>query len=430
MNSSLRASTLALVFLRGVSLVLTLAVSVLLARVLGPEPFGHYVFVTATLALLAIPAFCGWPNLIVRNTARFHLDQDWGRIRGLLRTASGWVLSVALGLAILFLALRRSVPADPEAGLFLLGLPLLLLIGLTNVTSATLRGLHLPLRAQTPALLVQPLMQALLLAALVLAAGLTPGTAVVSMVASWAIALLCARAFWLGAARPHPAPVRLEPGKWLRELPPFAALSFATLVSAQLAVVLLGWLSDPASAALFRVADRAALFVAMPLQVVNLVFAPLFVRAHREGDSARLQIISDTMVRWSLLGALPGALLLFIFAEPVLRWVYGADYVAATPALRLLVLGQSVNVAMGSVALLLNMTGLERRTLAGFVTGLLVNGVLCLLLIPSHGLVGAAIATAAGVVSWNLLLALQVRRLLNVRIGPLRAVLSSRWPMS
>jgi len=59
---------------------------------------------------------------------------------------------------------------------------------------------------------------------------------------------------------------------------------------------------------------------------------------------------------------------------------------------------------MGSVGALLNMTGHERDTLRGVAIAAVANVVLGLALIPLFGLEGAALATAATLIIWNLLL--------------------------
>ncbi len=424
MNLELRTSTLLLALAKGGSLALTLGVSVLLARTLGPDAYGTYVFVTATLMLAAIPAFCGWPNLVVRHTARYQVEERWALIAGLLRTATLWVLGVG-GLITLGFLWLPGVPADdPALGRLLrLGVALVILVGLVKVTSAGLRGLHQPLRAQLPEMLVQPLAQVLLLLALTAASALTASTAVVSLVASFALAAAVTRvSWWRSEVRRAGGEHATDTRNWFREWPLFAAVSFTSLVSAQVAIVVLGWLADPAAVALLRVGERAAQLVAVPLLVVNLVLAPVIARAHRLGDRAALQATSDSAIRWSLLAALPLALLLLLFGEPVLGWLFGADYAAAAVPMGILVVAQVVNVLMGSVAMLLNMSGNQRHTLLGFLVGLAVNLGGCFLLIPRLGMTGAALAVAAATITWNLMLAVKVRRLLDLDVGPWRAL--------
>ena len=69
---------------------------------------------------------------------------------------------------------------------------------------------------------------------------------------------------------------------------------------------------------------------------------------------------------------------------------------------------------MGSVLLLLTMTGHEQDALVGVAAGALVNLSCSLALIPRLGLMGAAAASTLGLVTWNLILAWRVRHRLGL----------------
>lgn len=67
-------------------------------------------------------------------------------------------------------------------------------------------------------------------------------------------------------------------------------------------------------------------------------------------------------------------------------------------------LAQLFKAAMGCSAARLNMSGHERDFTMSCAAGLVVQTVLAALFIPSLGLLGAALASAAGVAATNLLL--------------------------
>ena len=90
------------------------------------------------------------------------------------------------------------------------------------------------------------------------------------------------------------------------------------------------------------------------------------------------------------------------FPEPILR-LFGPDFVTGAPLLRLLSIGQFINVATGSVGYLLMMTGHERTLRLNITLATAVNLWLCLWLIPKMGPFGAAIATAVPLALMNLL---------------------------
>jgi O-antigen/teichoic acid export membrane protein len=73
-----------------------------------------------------------------------------------------------------------------------------------------------------------------------------------------------------------------------------------------------------------------------------------------------------------------------------------------------------INAGMGSVGLILNMTGNEKDTLKGHIIAALVNIILNLVLIPYFGINGAAWATAVSMICWNLILGLLVFKRLGI----------------
>ncbi len=76
--------------------------------------------------------------------------------------------------------------------------------------------------------------------------------------------------------------------------------------------------------------------------------------------------------------------------------------------------GQFVNVAAGSVGLILIMTGHEDDTFKGLVVATIANVILNALLIPIWGLEGAAAANAVSMIIWNILLGIRVHRRLGI----------------
>lgn len=110
--------------------------------------------------------------------------------------------------------------------------------------------------------------------------------------------------------------------------------------------------------------------------------------------------------------AAPAVIVMFAAAERVMG-IFGSDFVAGAWPLRLLLLGVLVNVSTGAMGELLVMTGNEKLTRDLNVMGALSIVVLCLLLIPPYGDVGAAIAVGAGYTFLNLVMALMVKRRLG-----------------
>ena len=79
----------------------SLLTAVVLARVLGPEQYGIYSYVLAIVSILAIPAMFGLPSLVVRETAKAEVKQEWGKMRGLWFWANSLTDSLSIIIALI-----------------------------------------------------------------------------------------------------------------------------------------------------------------------------------------------------------------------------------------------------------------------------------------------------------------------------------------
>ena len=109
------------------------------------------------------------------------------------------------------------------------------------------------------------------------------------------------------------------------------------------------------------------------------------------------------------------AVILVIFGKYLIHMLFGVDFEPAYYPMLILVGGQLINCVAGSVGMVLNMTGHEVQALRGSTLCGLFNIVACALLIPRWGAMGAATASAASLVLWNLLMLYLVKRTVGMR---------------
>jgi O-antigen/teichoic acid export membrane protein len=407
--------------LKLLSLPLTLAASVLLARGLGPEGFGQYAFVMAAITLLALPIGTGPGQLVTREVAKYQHSGAWDLFRGLTRRAHQWALlgSVIIATNIAVVSYFQSTwEVQDRWSLLVIASPLLPLLALNVIRTSILRGLRCVIKAQLPDLVVRPSFHLIIAAGLLLGGCLNPATALVSHIVAAGLAFLLG-AWLLRKARPAPLD-KIAPSyqtkEWGSALPPFIMLALVSTFNAEIGVLALGWLGTNVEVGALRVAQSGAIFVALPLAIVNLVIGPYITRAHRDDDWNRLQQLSKQSTRAALVVALPIALPMIFLGGPIINLIFGEAYRAvATWPLIILAIGQLFNVACGSVGLFLVMAGYERDTLNGQIIALVVNAVASVILIPPFGAVGAASAVALGVVTWNAVLAFRFLQRLGFR---------------
>jgi len=170
------------------------------------------------------------------------------------------------------------------------------------------------------------------------------------------------------------------------------------------------WMTD-ADVAHYRAAFRLAALLTFTQFAVNALGAPTFGALYAAGDLKGLRETVHRIGWMNTAVVLPGALFLWLFG-PWLLSFWGPTFVsqAAISALGILAVGQALNALAGPVMYLLNMTGGER-------VGLLILGVsaVCQLTagfiwIPEYDLVGAALSAAFGIVIWNVVALIWIRK--------------------
>lgn len=164
---------------------------------------------------------------------------------------------------------------------------------------------------------------------------------------------------------------------------------------------------------LFTVPYRIASMITVVLVVVNTVSGPKFSFLFWNKSREELQRFTNYSVSLATLVAVVPVTFLLILSPQILS-IFGNEYTEQSMILRLLVLGQFINVISGSNGLLLNMSGHEkiiRNILWVSITFLSLTGVFFTL---NFGGLGAAIAFLITQFVWNILAIYYAKKKLNV----------------
>ena len=396
--------------LRIVSTGLTFATSLVLTHLLGTKGYGTYATALEWLTFLTVPTALGMDRFMVREVAIFRAQGKWDKLRGFLRWGNLAVLTSSLvvaGVGALFVTYTIRDRDTLRLSLYLI-LAALPLMSLTTLRQAAMRGFDHIVGGQWPELVLRPL---LIITLSVSAWVLLPRFSV-QFSTPWAVGALCTAtliAFSVGAyllarvLRNAPVAVSSYERSWFKTALPFMLISGMYVLNARTSILMLSALGTQTDVGLYQIASRGADFIAMVLLAVNTAFAPLLARLYAQNKQQQLEHAVARSTRTITLVSLPIALA-FIFLGGVFLSLYPSDFSAARTTLTILSIGQLINAATGTVAMLLNMTGHERDTALVVGMSAVANIALNLLLIPRLGLEGAAIATALGTLAWNVLL--------------------------
>jgi O-antigen/teichoic acid export membrane protein len=378
----------------------------LLARSLGADALGAYSYSLSWATLLAIPALLGTDQLLVREIAASQARKEWSLLRGLLRRANGAVLLtslvLALGAAAAAAVLSRN--SQPEmTHTFWMALPFIPLIALTRVRQSAMQGLHRVVLGAIPEQLLQPgLFLAFLLTVDLLGARLSPEAAMAANIGATAAAFLVGARLLTRAVPPEAAraaPVYRD-RDWLVSALPLMFLTGASALFGQADTLILGAVRGSSAVGAYTIAHKASEMAAVFLNAQIASLASSAASLYTLGDRKRLQSVITRMTRATLLVSAPIGIGLIVFGKLFLS-MYGHSFVAASPALTILSVGQLANVAMGCVGLLLVVTGNERDVAASLGAGAAANVALSFLLAPRWGAEGVAVAYAVGMIIWN-----------------------------
>ena len=394
--------------LKTLGLVFSFVTAIVLARLLKATGYGVYAYAVSWATLLYVPGMLGLDILLVRNVASYGATADFARLRGLLAAAymAGGIASVVIALAAGVGLAWFGVTPDALPAV-LLAMLLVPLMSITRISAAALRGLHRVVAGQLPEFGLRPPLLLGLLAAfsILLGSSFGPVAAVAAFVLAAAIAAVVGvwqlrRHAWPSISGAH---ARYEIRQWAVSALPLLLIGGLGVVNTQTDIVLLGILRGPADAGIYRVASRGAEFIEFVLLAVNAPLAPMIARVYTRGEAARLQTLITSSARVITVLSVPLAVSLIVFGNAYLA-LFGSEFTDGRAALAILSVAQMVNALFGSVGIVLTITGHERDSLRGLLAAGVVNVGLNLLLIPSLGTVGAAIATGSSIVVWNVLL--------------------------
>jgi O-antigen/teichoic acid export membrane protein len=379
---SLGRATCILLFARAMSYFLALVNSILLARLLGVERLGVYAYAMGLAGLFALLPNLGINPVITRTIARD--PEQEGRILQVgLRAQS--LLATVVACAIPAFALL--LPSQPiPVGYVVLAAVQMSLGTLSWPYLAVLGG-----RAQFERVALVELTSALIGTTFLWAAILFEASvlaALVAQVLAAGTAVLMTRTV-TRPIKPSGPEAFLPVIGLLRQAAPFGASAVVQSLYTRLDVLFLGQMASHRALGLYNVAYKAPnLLVCLGSTVAGPLFPLLAQTARTENPLAFQRAVRALAVAGPAL-----ALALSGFAAPILRLLYGAEYVAAAPILALLAWSAAANWLYAPLAVALQARGCERWWLASLLVALALNAAGNLWMIPAWGAVGAAAAT-------------------------------------
>lgn len=177
-------------------------------------------------------------------------------------------------------------------------------------------------------------------------------------------------------------------------------VSGTLLILMETDTLMLGILADTTAAGVYQTAAKIGELSMFGFNSIEIVIAPTIAGFYALGKTAEIRNILRKGVLLMLIFSMPVFLVLWFFGDFILG-VYGSEFLTGFTALKILLACQFINVITGSALNLMIMTRYERAALVILAASVLLNVVLNLIFIPLYNMEGAALATGITTVVWN-----------------------------
>lgn len=403
-----------LIILNGVAIVLAFLTNYVLIKAAGVEIYGSYIYIFNLLYLLVAFSVPGTDTLLRKMNAVYSGSGKRAELKGILiySIIVTFIASVvAAGISLLIA--KRNIIADSQINnWYLFAFISLLIISLNQTGQASLQGLKKISAGFIPYRIIRPAsISIIVLFYLLLHQQLTLNELAWFSTLSVLAALVATTFFHRHAFSnlySNTVP-RFEISIWNRMAVSFFTLNALFIVNSRVDIMILGEYGSNKEVGVYNIALRISEIVGYSLTLVNFIISPLIAQYFANGEKDRLQNLITRSSRLIMFISLPLAIIIILFSRPFMNF-FDADLHNGHLALLILCAGQIVNVLCGSVGMILLMTGHQRYSILSIIVAVLLNVILNLLLIPSYGLTGTAIATAASMAAWNFIMYIFVLR--------------------
>lgn len=407
---------------------------VYLARVLGAENLGLYALGITLIGFIGIFNTLGLPQAAVRFVAEYRATGKFKELHALLWRGVALLLISNLLLAGILLRFGKFIAVRfYHSPALVRYLPLFAFMMLFSVVSTfyskVLAGYRdLKLRTLIVNFIGSPMNMVLTVLMVSMGMGLR-GYLVAQIVTAGIVCLLLLAAVW--QLTPPEAGFFNQsgsfPGKALWSFSgTMLGVGFLGFVMSQVDRVALGYYRGARDVGIYSVAGALVVYMPLALNSVNQIFAPTIADLHTRGEHTLLARLFQSLTKWIVGLTLPLALVIIVFARPLMR-IFGHDFEVGWPILIIGAVGQLVNCGVGSVGNLLSMSGNERRLIKVQIAMAVFMTIGSVALVPLWGIYGAAVAAAMTNVGMNVFNLLEVRKALG--ISPYnRSYLHLFWP--
>ncbi len=393
-----------------------------LARWMGPEQFGVYVYSWTLVLVLGAIATAGLNVGAIRIVSELRERGLHDPLRGFLRAGRWLVAGFALLLASLAAGAAGLLASRDASGQWLTLAVILLAVpayAMTDLQDGICRGFGRMASALLAPYIIRPVLilagiGMLYASGLPLDATLAALAAVVATWIAWGLqTVIVAR----DLRQLVPAgPRSYDPRGWAVIAAPLMLMGAFDLAMQNIDVIVITNLLTPADAGIYFAGAKTMALILFVHYAVGSAMSNRFAAIATRGDAAAMRGVVHDAVRWTFWPSL-AITAVMIALGPFLLALFGPRFAAGFPVMCILAVAIVARAAIGPAEALLNMTGGQRDCARSLMIAAMVNLGLCLALTPLMGIVGAALAVAAAIMLGAFLNWRAIRRNLGIDAG-------------
>jgi O-antigen/teichoic acid export membrane protein len=386
----------------------------------GAEGVGYYGLINQTLLIVGLIAASGTNVSVLRFVGQYDNDQDRPRIRDVHRAILKLIIpfSIIAGVLLYFSSefLAQRVFSNPEYARGIQVVAVLMpLYVLDHISIELIRGFKKLMISEFARAVIKPLTVVTTIwiyfdttiPNIYIIYFLSLGLIASSLLSNSAVLFFLNR---IKGISDKPTSVK----EVFSTSSPMMISAVSGILMTSVSLFVLEYFESTSKVGVYSVSLRLAQLIAIVLIVVNTISAPKFAELYWAKKNQELQKIIRQSTKLMFWGALLLSALLAIGSPWILR-LFGSEFTEGQMALWILIFGQLINAATGSVGLFLNMSGHQNILRNTALISLALQVVLAIILIPMMGLMGAAIATSSSGIIWNLMCILYVKKKLNIK---------------
>jgi len=365
---------------------LGLAVIIYAARILGATEYGKFAFALSFVSIIVIFADLGLFDITTRELSREkEKEKEYSAILS---------LKIALSVAVLILILVSSffITSDfiIRKAIWFLGI-FILITSFFNIIYAFLRA-----RQKMEYEAMSKIIQFLLISGLGLFILFTIPS-VENLAYGYLIANLISLILILIFFHFFIQPLKLSYDrtiwkKFLKISWPISLGFIAGWILVSVDSIMMGYFGQTAQVGWYNAAYKIIASVVISATLISRSFYPALSRFFKESKE-KLQKIWNYQMELMIILAIPTTIGGFIFAPKIINLFYGSGYNPSVYAFQFLVFVCAIDFLYYPYAMALVVSNQQKKNFGLLLTGIVINIILNLALIPRYGFYGAAIAT-------------------------------------